>query len=231
MLTFDALQPTVDCAPSPVAAVERALREGRAGEACPREALRALLRQAMAVTPQGGSSVLDHCLGVQAWAARLLHEDERDCPRLQALRQRLPWFDGPSFARLLGEEAVAELLNYLAWHDCGKPFVHEVDEQGRSHFPGHAQASADIWEKVGGTPGECEMMRQDMTLHTLSAEGVPTFARHPQALALLVAAVASVQANAEDFGGFESSSYKAKLKHLDRRGRALLRCLGLATPA
>lgn len=64
-------------------------------------------------------------------------------------------------------------------------------------------------------------MRLDMALHTMPAADVPAFAQHPLSRALLISAVASLQANAEDFGGWESSSYKAKLKHLGRRMRAL----------
>jgi hypothetical protein len=49
----------------------------------------------------------------------------------------------------------------------------------------------------------------------------------PEAASLYLTAVAEVHANAPMFGGFESTSFKSKMKHLDRRGKALLRHWGV----
>lgn len=112
---------------------------------------------------------------------------------------------------------------YLRYHDCGKPFVHQVDDAGRSHFPNHAEASARTWESAGGSSDEVWLIRHDMLLHSSSAVDCEAYHGHPLMPALLFAALAEIHANAEMFGGLESSSFKAKAKQLDRRGGAYLR--------
>ena len=111
---------------------------------------------------------------------------------------------------------------YHLYHDCGKPQVRAVDEQGRPHFPGHAEASARVWRQNGGCEEVAQLIAQDMDVHLLKAEDVPEFAARPTAPALLLTGLAEVHANALMFGGQESPSFKAKLKHLERRGRAVV---------
>lgn len=190
----------------------------------PPDVLQATLEQAMRLTPQGRGSVWEHCQTVRAWIERIIDPAQQEHPRLTALKKRLPEFDGPALAAELTPEVRDALLRYAAWHDCGKPFVLEFDDQGRAHFPDHSSRSAHVWAQAGGSATEQELMRLDMALHTMSASDAPAFAQHPLSRALLISAVASLQANAEDFGGWESSSYKAKLKHLGRRARALQAC-------
>jgi hypothetical protein len=110
---------------------------------------------------------------------------------------------------------------YQLFHDCGKPYVIEFDESGRRHFPEHAAASGRLWRGLGGSELESELMTQDMDAHKLSAADLPEFAARPTAATLLLTALCEVHANAEMFGGLESVGFKAKWKHLDRRGKAL----------
>lgn len=112
---------------------------------------------------------------------------------------------------------------YLVNHDVGKAFCASLDEAGRVHFPGHAEASAKRWAQAGGAALECELMSKDMCMHLCTAAEVEVLAKDSVAPVLLLAVFAEIHANAEDvFGGFDSDSFKIKLKHLDRRGRALL---------
>lgn len=205
---------------------EEAVTSFYAGLVCgvPAEVLRASLEAAMRQTPQGCGSVWDHCQAVRDWVERLMDPAQQEHPQVLALKARLPEFDGPALAAQLTPAVRDALLRYSAWHDCGKPFVLEFDDQGRAHFPDHSQQSAHTWALTAGSPLEQELMRQDMALHTMSAADVPAFAEHPLSRVLLISAVASLQANAEDFGCWGSSSYKAKLKHLGRRARALQAC-------
>lgn len=117
----------------------------------------------------------------------------------------------------------AVLREYQRYHDCGKPFCLQWDEQGRRHFPGHARMSAQVWRALGGAEQVCQLMAQDMDVHLLGAQAIPEFAQRPEAASLWLTGLAEVHANAEMFGGLASDSFKAKAKHLDRRGRALLR--------
>lgn len=176
----------------------------------------------MEATPQGSGSVWTHCQDVRRWAIQLSHPEFFASDACAGLRSRLPWLDFPGLAASLPARVHQAWLNYMAWHDCGKPYVAQKDDSGRWHFPGHAEASAHVWRCMGGCELEQELMRLDMHLHTMGAEEVPAFAEHPLAVPLLLSAIAAVQANAEDFGGVDSPSYKAKLKHLGRRGKALL---------
>ena len=66
------------------------------------------------------------------------------------------------------------------------------------------------------------LIRMDMDAHNLTAETLDEFSRRPEAVTLLLAAVAEVHANAKMFGGFDSPSVKIKIKHLDRRGRQVI---------
>lgn len=110
---------------------------------------------------------------------------------------------------------------YQLFHDAGKPYCLELDGAGRRHFPGHAALTGRLWRQVGGWELEAQLMEQDMDAHMLKAEQLDEFAGRETAPTLLLTALAEIHANAEMFGGQESVSFKAKWKHLDRRGRAL----------
>ena len=189
----------------------------------------AALQSAMQATPQGSASVWEHCAQTERCAQRLWHSLEMPADERQAWRQAqgVSWlpeelFEAPLLHRL--RSVCSEtLFRYLRWHDCGKPFVWMLDEQGRSRYPEHAEASARIWAQAGGSLEECELMRLDMALHTCSAEELATLQRHELMPALLLAAWAALWANCADFGGAASSSFLAKRKHLLRRTRALVR--------
>ncbi len=169
-----------------------------------------------------GLDVLAHGDRVAAAYEQLLAHLEHGakCPE----GWRVPgWLCGQSelwLSRLLPK---AVLREYQRYHDCGKPFCLQLDDQGRRHFPGHALMSAQVWRALGGAEQVCRLMAQDMDVHLLEAHEVPEFARRPEAASLWLTGLAEVHANAEMFGGLGSSSFKAKTKHLDRRGRALLR--------
>lgn len=126
-------------------------------------------------------------------------------------------------AHLLRRLAPRDVLrNYQVWHDCGKPYCIQLDEQGRRHFPGHANHSARIWRALGNHEREARLMAQDMDAHLLRAEDLVEFASREDAASLWMTALAEVHANAEMFGGWDSTSFKAKVKHLGRRGKALV---------
>lgn len=117
---------------------------------------------------------------------------------------------------------------YLTLHDCGKPRVLTVTDDGRRQFPGHAAASEAVYrETFAGEADEtvAALIAGDMDIHLLRADEVPAFIARPTALAHLLAGLAELTSNAAMFGGVHSDGFKAKFKRLDQRGRAICRAL------
>ncbi|CAH1690027.1 conserved hypothetical protein [Hyphomicrobiales bacterium] len=135
---------------------------------------------------------------------------------------RLPdWIHDPIIlTRLLPDDLMAE---YHVFHDCGKPACLVIDEEGKRRFPNHAQVSKDIWLSLGGDERVGELIGMDMDAHLLRDEGLAEFAARPQAIPLLLTALAEISSNAEMFGGIESTSFKIKAKALAKRGKAVLK--------
>jgi hypothetical protein len=111
---------------------------------------------------------------------------------------------------------------YHLYHDCGKPHCLVFDEEGRRHFPNHAAASYLTWGRHSDNRQIGNLILMDMDIHLLKAEGLAEFAARPEALSLLLTGLAEVHANASMFGGIESTSFKIKYKHLDKRGKQIL---------
>lgn len=116
---------------------------------------------------------------------------------------------------------------YAVYHDCGKPFCRTVDGDGRVHFPNHAEVSKKTFLDVFPEKAVvANLIGWDMDFHILGAEELEQRFKvwsRMDADTLLLTAFAEVHANAEMFGGIESSSFKIKYKNLDRRGKQLLR--------
>ena len=125
---------------------------------------------------------------------------------------------------MIDYEEEATLYKYATFHDCGKPFCKIIDENGKQHFPNHAEKSAEIWASLGPdqNPDVIELMRGDMWIHTMKACECETFARSRHAAVWLLTGLAEIHSNAGMFGGIESTSFKIKWKHIDRRGKAIM---------
>ena len=148
----------------------------------------------------------------------------------------------PAWVDEYAEEILATLPSnyvmdrYLTLHDNGKPYVREVDEDGRVHFPNHPDSSYKMFLENFATPNadaETEhaenliayMIQHDMDIHMLKAEGLEEFAKRPTAFAHVLAGLSEVTSNAAMFGGIDSTSFKIKYKQIDQRGRALCKIL------
>jgi hypothetical protein len=165
--------------------------------------------------------VLEHGLAVTRAFAELRQALETGT---QPEGWRLPsWLLEPmTRTRFLDALLPAEQLYwYQLFHDCGKPMCRTIDEEGRQHFPGHAEASERQWLECGGSPEIGRLIRLDMAMHTASAEEMTLLCQIPDAASLYLTALAEIHANAPMFGGFDSTSFKMKAKHLDRRGKLL----------
>lgn len=124
---------------------------------------------------------------------------------------------------LLSSEIIQQ---YTTMHDCGKPYCKIVDEEGKAHFPNHAQVSYETWNRINGDETIGQLILRDMEIHTIKAKEIPEFCRDKQmAITLLLAGLAEVHSNSAMFGGIESQSFKIKWRQIDRRGRAICRFL------
>jgi hypothetical protein len=112
------------------------------------------------------------------------------------------------------------MKEYMELHDCGKPYCHIVDDDGKRHFPNHATVSHEVYCKL--FPEKkiiAQLIRMDMDVHCLKGEDVEKFSQHILAISLLISALCEIHANASMFGGIESTSFKIKWKQIDKRGR------------
>lgn len=69
------------------------------------------------------------------------------------------------------------------------------------------------------------LIKYDMDIHLLKADGVEEFAKRREAITNLIVGLAEIHANAEMFGGLESTSFKIKWKQIDKRGKQILQLL------
>lgn len=110
------------------------------------------------------------------------------------------------------------------YHDCGKPFCLEIDEDGKRHYPNHAQVSKETWEKISDNTIVSELISLDMMIHTETAEEIENRNLSKKtAFTLLVTALAELHSNCQMFGGIDSLSFKIKWKKWDKRGKLLMR--------
>lgn len=119
---------------------------------------------------------------------------------------------------LLSKEIIEE---YAIFHDCGKPYCLSIDEQGKRHFPNHAEVSYQTWMDITANEQVAKLMRMDMVVHTMKANDIDEFIKHPEASTLLLAALAEVHSNAKMFGGLDSESFKIKWNQINKRGKAI----------
>lgn len=192
---------------------------------------------AMMSTPQAeGLDVLQHGRSVREHYFALLDHLHGQVNLADYDNWRVPtWLShsAPDFARnrdaiLRSLPSRHQMSTYLTLHDCGKPRVMAVGEDGRRHFPGHAQASAATYRE--GFAGEADdtianLIEHDMDIHLIRADELPEFIQRPTVFAHLLAGLAEVTSNAAMFGGTDSPSFKGKWKRIDQRGRAICRLL------
>lgn len=109
----------------------------------------------------------------------------------------------------------SKMLNYHILHDCGKPLVKTVDEEGKQHFPNHSQVSYNQFIKIyPNNEEEAFMIKHDMDFHSLSISELQDLVQTKYGFSLYLTAWAELLANAQMFNGFESVSFKIKKKKL-----------------
>lgn len=70
------------------------------------------------------------------------------------------------------------LRKYAIFHDVGKPYCLEHDEEGKRHFPNHAEYSFQKYLELFPNEKEiAELIRNDMVVHILKDHGVENFSK------------------------------------------------------
>lgn len=166
-----------------------------------------------------GQSMLEH--GLAVWNRFY------DLKYNQKLKWFLPkWFD--EYKELLLKNLLDDFTieKYAVFHDCGKPSCLTWDETGKKHFINHAQVSEKTYlTKCGKDEQVAKLITMDMDVHLLKSENIPEFASRKEAATLLLVGLAEIHANAEACGGFDSDSFKIKLKHLNKKGKKICEAL------
>ena len=160
-----------------------------------------------------GLSVLDH--GKQVYSKFLeLKSGNTD-------GWRLPSWYSSDMLEFLPDASIME--EYMIYHDCGKPYCVYTDEEGKRHFPDHARVSSSIWRESGGNEDACVLMERDMDMHLMKPSAIQFYDRPDLIPTLLISALCEIHANAQMFGGIESTSFKIKWKNLERLGKSFLK--------
>lgn len=110
---------------------------------------------------------------------------------------------------------------YTILHDIGKPFCLQIDENGKRHFPNHAQVSYDIFTQLFDNKVAADLILHDMDIHMLKSDGIDEFMKQPNYLTSLIVGLAELHSNASLFGGIESTSFKIKQKSITQRGKQI----------
>jgi hypothetical protein len=166
-------------------------------------------------------SVYEHGISVRDYTFDLLNHLRNDSEL--KFEWKLPdWvYDHKDFLlnNLYSDETIKL---YTEMHDCGKPFCITFDEEGKRHFPNHAEVSYKVFKSVFDDDDSAELIKRDMDFHLLKADGLEEFANSPYAVTLMLVGLAELHSNAAMFGGHDSVSFKIKWKHTNKRGRQVI---------
>lgn len=162
-------------------------------------------------------TVLDHGLSVWKYTQKILNKD------LEKIKTP-KWLEDNYDEIIDNLHDLDTVKLYNIFHDCGKPYCLQIDEDGRRHFPDHANVSKNTWLTVSSNQDAANLIGWDMVFHTETAEQIKGRKLSKKDLyTLLITALAEIHSNAEMFGGIDSVSFKSKWKKLDRRGKMVFR--------
>lgn len=179
----------------------------------------------MSITPQtDNQSVLEHGLSVLKYYKQLCEGNTEGW--------RLPkWWDDHKDYIFENMHSKADVEEYMMFHDIGKPYCIEYDENGRRHYPNHAEVSAKVYSEYKKNPVVEELIRMDMLFHKVEPEVFNSIKERLSSdddnfkktiNTLIVSALCELHSNAEMFGGIESDSFKIKFKNYEKKAKQLL---------
>jgi hypothetical protein len=168
-----------------------------------------------------GQSVLQHGESVKSYTFDLINHLRNGSRLLH--EWRLPDWLITNKDLLLGSLPTDETLDlYTRFHDIGKPYCLEIDSDGKRHFPNHAEVSFNIFKQIFNDDHAAELIRHDMDIHLLKADGVEDFCKSTNSAVHLLVGLAEIHSNAQMFGGIDSTSFKIKWKCLNQRGKQII---------
>lgn len=123
------------------------------------------------------------------------------------------------------------ISTYQMYHDIGKPYckTYELNDREKYHFYDHAKISAETFSSIDNTSYiTAKLIERDMEIHTLKDSDLKSFIGNSQldlmlAITLLISGFCEIHANAEMFGGLNSTSFKIKFKQINTRGKAIFK--------
>lgn len=84
----------------------------------------------------------------------------------------------------------------------------------------HAAVSAELYSHCGGAKLGTHLIANDMLIHSLKAEECENLKKQEHYVLLYLIGLAAINANSFSWGR-DSTNYKIKQKHFERRGRKL----------
>lgn len=155
-------------------------------------------------TPQGESNVWQHGKDCCNMLERILKGEK--LPRIE----KVTWLE--SAIKEFPYELEKDIYTYLQFHDIGKTITYD----GEGHYPNHAQESARLWRLLDNRERIATWIENDMVMHSGTVEEANKLVDKN---ILRLTALVECYSNAEMFGGFESDSFKIKLKKIIRNGK------------
>ena len=168
-----------------------------------------------------GLSVLDHGISVKNYLFDLINH-LRTGDKLEYNWVLPDWIYSEKDLILSSIPDDDTLELYTTYHDCGKPFCLTIDNDGKRHFPNHAEVSYQIFKQIFNNDVAAELILHDMDIHLLKSDGVDEFCKNPFDITLLITGLSEVHSNAQMFGGLDSTSFKIKFKSINQRGKQIL---------
>jgi hypothetical protein len=167
-----------------------------------------------------GLNVYEHGLSVHEWFNKLQQSVWSEDNPL-----KVPMWYKTLWKFFVNPEDWETIKLYQTFHDCGKPFCRVVDENGKQHFPNHAEVSYQTWMQYAETEQDRwvgDLIRMDMDVHTAKGAAVDEFIQRPEAPILTLTGLAEIYANASHLGQLESDNFKIKFKQIDKIGKRLV---------
>lgn len=159
--------------------------------------------------------MLEHGLSVWKYTEKLIKSDTSDMILPQ-------WYIEHKDKLLENLHPIETVKEYNIYHDCGKHLCLTIDENGKRHYPNHAEVSKKAWLDAGGDELTGRLIGLDMIFHTETFDQI--IERNldiKDICTLMLTSLAELHANGEMFGGFQSDSFKIKFKKLTKLGNKI----------
>lgn len=127
---------------------------------------------------------------------------------------------------------IGVLSQYQIYHDIGKPYskIYELENKEKYHFPNHSEISSKTYSDLNNSQEDIVsiLIKRDMEIHIIKSDNISDFIGNNNldftiAISLLLTGLSEIHANAEMFGGIESTNYKIKYKQIDSRGKQIIK--------